>query len=247
MTVSAARVEIARARMVDLFPDGFEEIERNGEVELVAYTDPSGEERIWQAFGGTAFAQDLEDGWEDRWRDFHRPVRVGPLWIGQPWQEAPDDAIAVVIDPGRAFGTGAHATTRLSLELLLHVERGSLLDIGSGSGVLAIAAAKLGFAPVTAIDEDEQAVAATGANAAANEVVLDAVRADALSDELPSTDVAVANITRGAVESVAGRIGAPTFITSGYLAGEDLRLPDFERVERVSAEGWVADLHRRRA
>jgi ribosomal protein L11 methyltransferase len=233
--------------MLELFPEGFEEIDRPGEVELVAYTDPSGEERLWHAFGGTALAQDVEGGWEERWRDFHRPVRVGPLWIGQPWEEAPDDAIAVVIDPGRAFGTGAHATTRLSLELLLELERGSLLDVGCGSGVLAIAATKVGFAPVIAIDEDEQALAATRANAEANEVVLEVVRGDAIRADLPSTDVAVANITRGAVEAVASRVRAPTFVSSGYLAGEDVRLPGFERVERVTADGWAADLHRRRA
>ena len=88
---------------------------------------------------------------------------MGPLWIGPPWESAPADALAVVIDPGRAFGTGAHATTRLCLELLLDAPRGSVLDVGCGSGVLAIAAARLGFGPVAAVDVDEIAVdAATG-------------------------------------------------------------------------------------
>ena len=74
-----------------------------------------------QAFGGAARA-DVEEGWEDRWREFHRPVRVGPLWVGPPWEEPAADALAVVIDPGRAFGTGAHPTTRLCLELLAELE-----------------------------------------------------------------------------------------------------------------------------
>jgi ribosomal protein L11 methyltransferase len=233
--------------MVELFPDGFEEVDHPDEVELVAYTDPSGEERLWHAFGGTAMAQDVAGGWEERWREFHRPVRVGPVWIGQPWQEAPDDAIAVVIDPGRAFGTGAHATTRLSLELLLRLQPCSLLDVGCGSGVLAIAAAKLGFDPVAAIDEDEQAVAAARANTAANGVQVRISHADALRNDLPATDVVVANITRASVEAVGARIRAQTFVSSGYLASEDVRIPGFEHVDRVAAEGWAADLHERRA
>jgi ribosomal protein L11 methyltransferase len=233
--------------MVELFPDGFEEVDHPDEVELVAYTDPSGEERLWHAFGGTAMAQDVAGGWEERWREFHRPVRVGPVWIGQPWQEAPDDAIAVVIDPGRAFGTGAHATTRLSLDLLLRLQPFSLLDVGCGSGVLAIAAAKLGFDPVAAIDEDEQAVAAARANTAANGVQVRISHADALRDDLPATDVVVANITRASVEAVGARIRAQTFVSSGYLASEDIRIRGFEHVERVAAEGWAADLHERRA
>ena len=79
-----------------------------------------------------------------------------------------------VVDPGRAFGTGGHATTRLCLELLDGVERGSLLDVGCGSGVLAIAAARLGFGPVLALDHDPAALEATKRNAAANGVELDA-------------------------------------------------------------------------
>ena len=147
--------------MLELFPEGFEEIEGVGGLEIAAYTNAAGEERIWQAFGGAAVA-DVEEDWEDRWRQFHRPVRVGRLWIGPPWEEPDADTIAVVIDPGRAFGTGGHPTTRLCLELLEAEERGSVLDIGCGSGVLSIAAAKLGFAPVLAFDFDPQAVEASG-------------------------------------------------------------------------------------
>ena len=233
--------------MIELFPEGFEEIDQPGGVELVAYTDPSGEERLWHAFGGTAMAQDVAGGWEDRWRDFHRPVRIGPVWIGQPWQQPPDDAIAVVIEPGRAFGTGAHATTRLCVELLLGIKPAALLDIGCGSGVLAIAAAKLGFAPVVAIDEDEQAVSVARANAETNGVEVDVRHSDALEGDLPRADVVVANITRDAVEAVGARVEARTLVTSGYLAGEDVRIPSFDRVDRATAEGWAADLHLRRA
>ena len=233
--------------MIELFPEGFEEVDRADGVELIAYTDAGGEERLWRAFGGAASAKDVAEGWEDRWRAFHQPVRVGSLWIGQPWQEPPADAVAVVIDPGRAFGTGAHATTRLCLELLERTERGSLLDVGSGSGVLAIAAARLGFDPIFAVDEDEQAVAATRANAAMNGVRVDARHADALTDTLPPADVVVANVTRNVVEAVGARIDCRRLVTSGYLASDDPALPRFRHVERAAAEGWAADAYVRAA
>ena len=101
--------------MIELFPEGFEELDAAGSLELAAYTNAAGEERIWQAFGGAA-ASDVDDGWEERWRRFHRPQRVGSLWIGPPWEVPDGDAVAVVIDPGRAFGTGGHPTTRLCLQ-----------------------------------------------------------------------------------------------------------------------------------
>jgi ribosomal protein L11 methyltransferase len=163
--------------MLELFPEGFEEIEGAGGLELAAYTNAAGEERIWQAFGGAA-ASDVDEDWIDRWRQFHKPVRVGGLWVGPPWEQPDADAVAVVIDPGRAFGTGGHPTTRLCLELLEAEERGSVLDVGCGSGVLSIAAAKLGFAPVLAFDFDPQAVEATERNAADNGVAVDVRRAD---------------------------------------------------------------------
>ena len=97
--------------MLELFPQGFEEREVADGVELTAYTDAGGEERLWAAFGSAA-AEPVPAGWEERWRDFHRPVRIGSLWVGPPWETPPPEGTAVVIDPGRAFGTGGHATGR---------------------------------------------------------------------------------------------------------------------------------------
>ena len=136
-------------------------------------------------------------------------MRIGPLWVGPPWLDPEPDALAVVIDPGQAFGTGAHATTHLCLELLLDAERGSLVDLGCGSGVLAIAAAKLGFAPVTALDSDEVAVRIARENAEANGVDVEIRHADVLADDLPETDIAVANIELATVEALAPRVRAP--------------------------------------
>ena len=169
------------------------------------------------------------------------------MWIGPPWRTPPPGALPVVIDPGRAFGTGGHGTTRLCLELLATLPGGSLLDAGCGSGVLAIAAAKLGFGPVLAVDVDVNAIEATRANASANGVRLDVRRGDALVDELPAADVAVANIALAAVEAIVPRLQSPLVVTSGYTAEERPRLPGLESFERRQREGWAADVWRRDA
>jgi ribosomal protein L11 methyltransferase len=226
--------------MLDLFPGGFEERDDGGALELAAYTDDDGEGRARAAFDHVESEQ-VEPGWEDRWREFHRPVCIGPLWIGPPWETPDPGAVAVVIDPGQAFGTGAHATTRLCLELLLDVEPGSLVDLGCGSGVLAIAAAKLGFGPVTALDSDPAAVEAAWANAEVNGVRIDVAAADVLAETLPETDVAVANIEFAPVTALADRIRSPIFITSGYLPSDSLDPGGWRRVRRLELDRWAAD------
>jgi ribosomal protein L11 methyltransferase len=228
--------------MLELFPQGFEEVEQQHGVELVAYTDAAGEERLWHAFGGVR-GQDLAADWRERWKAFHRPVRVGPLWIGPPWEEPPVDVTPVVIDPGRAFGTGAHPTTQLCLELLLEQERSAVLDLGCGSGVLAIAAAKSGFGPVIALDADEHAVEATRSNAAANGTTVDVRRLDVLGEELPETDLALANITQQALRGLAPRLRCKRLVSSGYLPTDAEECPPFRHLRRISRDGWAADLH----
>jgi len=228
--------------MLELFPEGFEERDGADGVELAAYTDDSGEERLWSAFGGV-HTSEVEDGWEERWRAFHRPVRIGPFWVGPPWERPDAASTPVVIDPGRAFGTGAHATTRLCLELLLDVPPGSLLDAGCGSGVISIAAARLGFAPVIAVDLDPQAIEATRRNAGDNGVAIDARELDATVDPLPSTASAVVNVSFDLDGRIARRLESERIVTSGYLVAETLELPGYRREARRDAEGWAADLH----
>jgi ribosomal protein L11 methyltransferase len=204
------------------------------------YTDTAGEERLRSRFDGVTVVT-VEPGWEERWREFHRPVWVGGLWIGPSWAELPEDAVAVVIDPGRAFGTGAHQTTQLCLGFLQDLERGSLLDVGCGSGVLSVAAAKLGFGPVVAVDRDEAAVAAARRNAEANDVVIEVRQVDALAAALPAADVGLANIDLAAVEALAPRLDLGQLVTAGYFHSRTPALQGFAHRERRIDGGWAAD------
>ena len=242
--VDAGAEEVARAHMLDLAPLGFEEVAAAGSLELAVYTDAAGAARIRARFPD-ATATRVTTGWEHAWQTFHRGVVAGGVWIGPPWEEPPADLPTVVIDPGRAFGTGAHATTRLCVELLGSVARGSLLDVGCGSGVLAIAGARLGFAPVSAVDLDPVAVEVATANAAANHVVVAAWALDALRDALPAVDVAVANVLLAPVEGILRRLDAETVVTSGYVAGERPEHSGWTHLRSAELDGWAADLFHR--
>lgn len=227
--------------MLELFPEGFEERDESAQVELSAYTDAEGERRLNRNFGA-AVSQAVPADWRDRWRRFHRPVHIGQLWVGPPWASAPKGTPAIVIDPGRAFGTGSHPTTRLCLALLQRLPRGALLDAGCGSGVIAIAAAKLGFAPVVALDLDPVAIEITAANTRANGVELELVVADVTRDPLPEVEAVVANITLARVEILGRRLSAGLFLASGYLASEAPAVSGYRSRERLEADGWAADL-----
>jgi len=221
--------------LLHLFPEGVEELD--GAFAVYADEPPIGFDVVE--------ADDVREGWEDSWREFHHGVAVGRFWVGPPWEEPTAGLEPIVIDPGRAFGTGAHPTTRLSLALLQDLDLGSLLDVGCGSGVLSIGAAKLGFAPVVGIDLDEAAIEATTANARVNRVEVTTVVANGLAGELPRTDVAFANVALDVVEALASRIPAPLFVTSGYLDRDTPQLSGWERADRRTADGWAADLFRR--
>ena len=237
--------EPLRARLLELVPAGFEERETADGLELAAYVPVEDVEALLEALPG-AEASPVSDGWEDAWRSFHHPVTAGGLWLGPPWEQPPDPARAVVIDPGRAFGTGAHPTTRLCVELLAASgTRGSLLDVGSGSGVLAIAGARLGFAPVAAVDVDAVAVETTRVNAAANGVTVAASLVDAEDEPLPAADVAVANVLLRPVETILGKLDAGEAITSGYVVGERPGHKGWSHVETAELDGWAADRFRR--
>ncbi len=166
------------AELTELAPNGLEQEEGDGFVEYAIY-GPPGElpalPEIEAAAGDglvSVSTTEIPDDWADRWRDFHTPTRVagGRLVIRPPWDMEEVAATDVVIDPGQAFGTGAHATTYVCLELLVELADaggdGPLVDWGTGSGVLAIAAAKLGFGPVSGCDHEIAAIDAALGNAA---------------------------------------------------------------------------------
>ena len=209
---------------------------------LAVYVDESALPGLRAAFPALT-VEPVQPGWEDAWRRFHTGVRIGPLWVGPPWEEPPVDAVEIVIDPGRAFGTGAHPTTRLALELLVELEPGSLLDVGCGSGVVAIAAAKLGFGPVRAGDSDPAAVEVTRENAERNRVTVDAGPLDARTDALEA-DVVVANIALDVVEALAPRVRARDLVLSGYLVADRPAVPGLAHVARMERDGWAADAYR---
>lgn len=240
--VPDGEAEPARARLLELSPAGFEELEVDGgTIELAVYADSDAAAELLAKLPGATMEQ-VAEGWEHAWRGFHRPVMAGGLWIGSPWETPPDPSRAVVIDPGRAFGTGAHPTTHLSVDLLAGTAtRGALLDVGCGSGVVAIAAARLGFAPVHAVDVDPVAIEVTRTNARVNDVAVETAVADALTGALPAADVAVANVLLRPVERILARLDAHEAITSGYLAGERPGHPGWRHVETREAAGWAAD------
>ncbi len=244
--VPAGVAERARARLLEVAPGGFEERDVDGDtLELGVYVPADDVDALVAELPG-ASVEHAADGWEDAWRAFHRPVVAGGLWLGPPWEVPPDPARAVVIDPGRAFGTGAHPTTRLCVVLLARTAtRGSLLDVGCGSGVLALAAARLGFAPVLAVDVDPVAVETTRANARVNGLEVETATVDATTDALPTADVALANVLLRPVETILGRLDAHEAITSGYLAGERPAHDGWAHVESLELEGWAADRFRR--
>jgi ribosomal protein L11 methyltransferase len=237
--VPGERLEEATATMLDLFPEGFAEARRGDAVELVAFTDEVGVDRLCEHFGRVT-TEPVSPGWEDEWKRFHQGIEVGPLWIGPPWERPAAGREPVVIDPGRAFGTGAHPTTRLCLELLLELERGSTIDIGCGSGVLAIAARKLGFEPVVAIDSDPAAIDAAARNSAANGVEIDVRLLDATAKGLPGAEVALANLDLATLARLSPSSGS--IITSGYYEDDRPDLAGFAHAARRVESCWAADL-----
>jgi ribosomal protein L11 methyltransferase len=261
LRVRRGQADLVLAELLELAPDGVEEIESadadggEGFVEYAVYGAPGElpELPALEAAAGGAFVEvstsEVPDDWSERWKRFHHPVLIEPdsadgrrdvvpaLHVRPPWEPTTEraDAHEIVIDPAQAFGTGAHATTRLCLELLLGLAaegvpsvdgtlstegtRGPVLDVGSGSGVLAIAAAKLGYGPVLALDSDRESVLAIADNATRNDVQIEGRRFDLRREALPLVDgkpapVVLANLLRPLLLDLAD-----TMATSSGPAG----------------------------
>jgi ribosomal protein L11 methyltransferase len=258
--VRREQAELVLAELLELAPSGVEEsTPREGIVEYAVYGAAGELPELpeLRAAAGDALVEistsETADDWHERWKRFHRPVVVDPpssaraplrrvpaLRVHPPWEPGrgePDVNVEeIVIDPGRAFGTGAHASTRMCLQLLLELAaeqraRGPLLDVGTGSGVLAIAAARLGFAPVLALDHDRDSVQAARENAQINRVELDVRRLDLRSERLPwlqrrdagrARPVMLANLLRPLLLDLSSTISAAPSqaIASGLLVDQ---------------------------
>ena len=223
--------------LLELAPNGVEEEEGPGWIEFAIYGPPGEIPELGElqaAAGGSLVevtSKTVPDDWADRWTDFHRPIEVGGrLGVRPSWWDAKDGLIDIVVDPGRAFGTGGHPTTRLSLELLLHLDEageasGPLADWGTGSGVLGITAAKLGWDPVSGCDREPASLEAAAANAQVNGVELTLTKVDVREDPLPMAPTVVSNLTGNLVRDCADQMiergeNPRTLICSGMLVEE---------------------------
>jgi ribosomal protein L11 methyltransferase len=260
--VRRAEADLVLAELLELAPTGVEEAELGDDVIEYAVYGAPGElpdlPDLRAAAGGAlveVVTTEVADDWADRWRAFHQPVAIGDrLYVRPPWEPAHPTLADLVIDPGQAFGTGAHATTRLCLELLAERdERTAVVDLGCGSGVLAIAAARLGWGPVLGVDHELESVRATLENAHVNGVEVGARRFDLLrGGPAPTAPTVLANLLRPLLLCVAraGFAGEPprTLIASGLLEHEvDEVAAAFARHglaqrERRASAGWAAVL-----
>ena len=260
--MSAADAELVLAELLELAPSGIEEVDiGSGMVEYAVYGAPGELPTLpaLTAAAGDALVEistrEVAGGWEERWREFHRPLVVGSrLTVRPPWERPGDTDFDLIIDPGRAFGTGAHATTRLCLELLLELPTGgTFIDLGCGSGVLALAAARLGYSPVRAFDNDPAAIEAALANAARNSIELGEVRRlDLRNDAVALGGATVAaNLLAPLLLALAGRLGAPhpapeRLLASGLLEAQADQVSDafvswgLRETGRRERAGWAA-------
>lgn len=204
-----------------------------------------------------------EEEWAEAWKQFFHTTRVGKRFvIKPPWEDyAPEPKdIVIEIDPGMAFGTGNHATTRLCLQALeKYLKRRSLVvDFGTGSGILAIAAAKLGAGLVIAFDADEIAVRAARENVQRNdmEMVIEVHRAESLKFVSARVDLITANIVAETIIANAHDLAdslktGGALIASGITTGKSLEVEQvlrnegFDIGERLTEGEWVAIVARR--
>jgi ribosomal protein L11 methyltransferase len=262
--VRADRAELALAELLPILQAGAEERVVDGDVEYSLYALAGELPRIddIRELAGDALIDvtltDVPPGWERRWHQYLRPVEVAAgarrLRIRPPWQPAggDGDALELVIDPGDLFGAGTHPTTQLCLELLLELEAGGpLCDWGAGSGILAVAAARLGFGPVDAVEVMPDGLEAIKRNAAANGVEVRTHWSNLAETPAPWAPTVTANLTLDLLREIAaGPLERPPerLIASGVLAehagaiAEAFARHGLGEAERSARGGWAAVL-----
>ena len=214
---------------------GFFEGEVEGD-EILARVRASLEEAAEGAEVRAGLSRLDEQNWAETWKLHFQPLRVGEnLWVLPPWEKAPPGSIAVVIEPGMAFGTGGHATTALCLEGLVEAlatrNGAAVLDVGCGSGILGIAARKLGAGRVVMVDNDPIAVAVAKENAEKNgvpELETSGTPVQEIAERFP---IVVANILAVTLidlaEPIAARVDAAgELLLSGILADQAQEVAD---------------------
>jgi ribosomal protein L11 methyltransferase len=252
--VRAADAEIAFARLEPVLAAGVEEIDLDEEdaVEFAIYGDslPS-DEAVRELAGDTIVGlvrSPIDAGWARAWQDHLVAVTVGAFTIRPPWLEG--EGSDLVIDPGPSFGAASHPTTGLCLELLQELDAGgALVDWGAGSGVLAIAAARLGFAPVAAVELDLLAAHVAKRNAGRNGAIIEVTVGDVTAGA-PWAPTIVANLTLPLLVAAAGVFpgeeGPTRLIASGVLTPQaDAAVAawaplGFVERERRERDGWAA-------
>lgn len=259
LTVRAEAVEEVLDGLLPLLPQGVHPAEvGEGLVELAAYGRDLPRDRMAALPGVVGLdEQEAPQDPRERRRRFGRTWEVGGRLVVRPTGAPPGRAglPEIVIDsPAGAFGTGAHPTTRMCLELLLDVEPGGgFADLGCGAGVLAIAAARLGYAPVLAVDHEPRSVEATARNAERNGVALEALRLDLTEVAPPPAPTLAANVPPEVHARIADRLApAVVHVIASGMAGPDLdgvlaayACAGLEPVERRGT-GWRAVLLERK-
>jgi ribosomal protein L11 methyltransferase len=258
LTVPIGLGELAADRLWAAGATALEWRDGDGTATLVAsFPTPEATALVAEEVGGTVTS--LDGSWRDAWREFAEPVEVGGLVVAPAWRDVPvaGGRLVVRIDPGWTFGSGTHASTRLVLGILDRdpPAGATVLDVGSGSGILSVAAALLGASAVDAIDIDPDAVRVTAANAEANQVGERVRAAGTPVAELDGRwEVGLVNVTAGVHAEIGSHVAGVIvpggrLILAGLLPGQWRHVasayPGTTVVERPVLDGWEGVVLRR--
>ncbi|HEX7058910.1 MAG TPA: 50S ribosomal protein L11 methyltransferase [Solirubrobacterales bacterium] len=256
LRVAAADVEDVLDAVLPALPGGTHMRHVDGEIELRVLATPGtpDEDELRRLAGPRLIelrGREVSDDWRERRLERYEPLTIADRFLVRPeWAPPGEDPhlTEIVLRQSAAFGTGVHPTTQACLALLAELEpSGSFADYGCGSGVLSVAAAKLGFSPVVAVDVNPVSVAAARDNAARNEVEIDARRVDVTTEAPPPADTIAANVPPDVQVALAHVLGhAPKLvIASGFQRADSERVASawgahgLRVVEERGAHEWM--------